>query len=47
VLTEIGVFRRERNEMRVVPAWRYDTGPADGWDELGGVLGPHVDRDSL
>jgi pilus assembly protein CpaF len=47
VLTEIGVFRREREEMRVVPAWRSDTGPVDGWDELADLLGPHLEWDSL
>ena len=34
MLAEIGVFRRLRDEMRVVPAWRYDTGPGHGWNEL-------------
>jgi pilus assembly protein CpaF len=43
VLAEIGVFRREQDEMRVVPAWRYDTGPDEGWNELAGVLRPHLE----
>jgi pilus assembly protein CpaF len=47
VLTEIGVFRREREEMRVVPAWRSDAGPVDGWNELADLLGPHLEWDSL
>jgi pilus assembly protein CpaF len=42
VLTEIGVFRRDKEEMKVIPAWRYDSGPADGWDVLTEVLGPHL-----
>jgi len=42
VLTEIGVFQRERDEMVVVPAWRYDTGPVAGWDVLTEILGPHL-----
>ena len=47
VLTEIGVFRRDRDEIRVVPAWRYDAGPVDGWPELAALLGPHLDRSGL
>jgi len=42
VLTEIGVFRRDGDEMLVVPAWRYDTGPASGWDVLTEILSPHL-----
>jgi pilus assembly protein CpaF len=42
VLTEIGVFRREKEEMKVIAAWRSDSGPADGWDVLTEVLGPHL-----
>lgn len=42
VLTEIGVFRRDGDEMRVVPAWRHDAGPVSGWDVLTGILGPHL-----
>jgi len=42
VLTEIGVFRRDGSEMLVVPAWRYDTGPASGWDVLTEILSPHL-----
>jgi pilus assembly protein CpaF len=47
VLTEIGVFRRDRDEIRVVPAWRHDTGPADGWPELATLLGRHLERSAL
>ena len=42
VLTELGVFRRDGEEMRVVPAWRHASGPADGWDVLTEVLGRHL-----
>jgi pilus assembly protein CpaF len=42
LLTEIGVFQRDKDEMRVVPAWRYDVGPAAGWDVLTEFLGPHL-----
>jgi pilus assembly protein CpaF len=42
VLTEIGVFRCTQDEMRVVPAWRYDLGPTAGWDVLVGILGDHL-----
>jgi pilus assembly protein CpaF len=42
VLTEIGVFRPDGDEMLVVPAWRYDTGPVGGWDVLTEILGPHL-----
>jgi pilus assembly protein CpaF len=42
VLTEIGVFQLDRDEIRVVPAWRHDTGPASGWDVLTGILGSHL-----
>jgi pilus assembly protein CpaF len=42
LLTEIGVFQRDRDEMRVVPAWRHDVGPAAGWDVLTGILGEHL-----
>lgn len=39
VLAEIGVFRREGDEMAVVPAWRHDRGPVQGWPELVDLLG--------
>ena len=42
VLTEIGVFQRDSDEMLVIPAWRSDTGPVDGWDVLAEILGPHL-----
>ena len=42
VLTEIGVFRRDGDEMLVVPAWRYDAGPVSGWDVLTEILSPHL-----
>ncbi len=42
VLAEIGVFRRYGDEMQVVPAWRYDSGPVGGWDLLTEVLGEHL-----
>jgi secretion/DNA translocation related ATPase len=47
VLTEIGVFRRDIDEIRVVPAWRYDAGPVDGWRDLAALLGRHLDRSGL
>jgi pilus assembly protein CpaF len=42
VLAEIGVFRADGDEMRVVPAWRCDSGPAAGWDVLAEILGSHL-----
>jgi pilus assembly protein CpaF len=42
VLTEIGVFRCTEDEMRVMPAWRYDLGPTAGWDVLVGIVGDHL-----
>jgi pilus assembly protein CpaF len=42
LLAEIGVFQWDRDEMRVVPAWRHDVGPAAGWDVLTGILGEHL-----
>jgi pilus assembly protein CpaF len=42
VLTEMGVFQRNGDEMLVVPAWRYGTGPVGGWDALTDILGPHL-----
>ncbi len=47
VLTEIGVFRRHREEIRVVPAWRHDVGPVEGWDDLAAVLGRHLEWTGL
>jgi pilus assembly protein CpaF len=47
VLTEIGVFRRDGDEIRVVAAWRYDAGPVDGWRDLAVLLGPHLERSGL
>lgn len=44
VLAELAVFRREGEETTVIPAWRHDTGPAQGWADLVGILGPHVPR---
>lgn len=38
VLAEIAVFRSEAGFVRVLPAWRHDDGPAEGWDELAAVL---------
>jgi pilus assembly protein CpaF len=38
LLTEIAVFRPEGDAVRVVPAWRYDVGPVDGWPELNRML---------
>jgi pilus assembly protein CpaF len=40
VLTEVGVFRWDREELRVVPAWRHTGGPDAGWDQLQRILGP-------
>ena len=39
VLAEIGVFRRAGDEMVVVPAWRHDRGPVEGWSALVDLLG--------
>jgi secretion/DNA translocation related ATPase len=47
VLTEIGVFHREHDEIRVVPAWRYDAGPMDGWPALAALLGRHLEGNRL
>ena len=41
VLAEIGVFRRDGDEMRVLPAWRHDRGPATSWADLVDLLGEH------
>ena len=38
VLAEIAVFRRHRERVQVVPAWRHDAGPVDGWPELARLL---------
>lgn len=42
VLTEVAVFRRGPAGVRVVPAWRPDTGPVEGWAELAALLGDHL-----
>jgi pilus assembly protein CpaF len=42
LLAEIGVFRRQGDDMHVIPAWRYDSGPVGGWDTLAEMLGPHL-----
>ncbi|HEY6745483.1 MAG TPA: TadA family conjugal transfer-associated ATPase [Mycobacteriales bacterium] len=47
VLTEIGVFRMDGDEIRVVPAWRYDAGPVGGWPALAALLGRHLERSVL
>jgi pilus assembly protein CpaF len=47
VLTEIGVFGRDGDEIRVVPAWRYDAGAVEGWSDLAALLGRHLDRSGL
>lgn len=44
VLAEIGVFRRDRDEMAVVPAWRHDRGPEQGWPGLLELLDGHWGR---
>jgi pilus assembly protein CpaF len=38
VMAEIAVFRRHRERVQVVPAWRHDAGPVDGWPELARLL---------
>jgi pilus assembly protein CpaF len=38
VLAEIGVLRRVHDLVAVVPAWRYDIGPAAGWDDFRSLL---------
>jgi pilus assembly protein CpaF len=47
VVAELGVFRLQRDEMRVVPAWRYDVGPVEGWDDLLEILGPYLEWGDL
>jgi len=47
VLTEIGVFGQDGDEIRVVPAWRCDAGRVDGWRDLAALLGRHLDRSGL
>jgi pilus assembly protein CpaF len=39
VLAEIATFRTVGGLARVVPAWRYDGGRAEGWDLLASLLG--------
>jgi secretion/DNA translocation related ATPase len=38
VLTDVAVFRRDGERVRVVPAWRHDVGPVEGWADLAGLL---------
>jgi pilus assembly protein CpaF len=38
VMAEIAIFRRHRECVQVVPAWRHDAGPVDGWPELARLL---------
>ena len=38
VLAQLAVFRAVGGFARVVPAWRHDTGPAEGWQELEALL---------
>jgi pilus assembly protein CpaF len=38
VLAEIAVFRADEGLARVVPAWRYEGGRAEGWKELATLL---------
>lgn len=38
VLTELAVFRRQGERVHVVPAWRHDDGPLDGWPDLADLL---------
>lgn len=45
VLTEVAVFRRGADRVRVIPAWRHDAGPVEGWAELAGLLGGHLGRE--
>jgi pilus assembly protein CpaF len=42
LLSEVGVFQRDGDGIRVVPAWRHDTGPAAAWPVLTEVLGSHL-----
>lgn len=44
VLTEVAVFRRCGDAVRVVPAWRHDEGPVEGWAGLAELLGAHLER---
>ena len=38
VLTELAVFRRVGERVHVLPAWRQDEGPVEGWAELARLL---------
>jgi pilus assembly protein CpaF len=38
VLTELAVFHRKGEQVHVVPAWRHDEGPVDGWPDLADLL---------
>jgi pilus assembly protein CpaF len=42
VLTEVAVFRRRGDGVQVVPAWRHDAGPVEGWADLADLLGLQV-----
>ena len=46
VLVEVGVFRRHGDVVRVVPAWRHDLGPVDGWADLADLLETCDGRDA-
>lgn len=44
VLTEIAVFDRQDDRVRVLPAWRHDQGPVEGWPRLMRLLDPSGGR---
>ncbi|MFL6127662.1 MAG: TadA family conjugal transfer-associated ATPase [Mycobacteriales bacterium] len=39
VLTELAVFHRQGEWVQVMPAWRHDRGPVEGWPDLAHLLG--------
>lgn len=44
VLVEVAVFDRDGDRVRVLPAWRYDQGPVEGWPRLMRLLDPNGGR---
>ena len=38
VLAEVAVFRRDGERVHVLPAWRHDEGPVEGWPDLAALL---------
>ncbi len=40
VLAEVAIFDRKGERVRVLPAWRHDEGPVEGWPQLRRLLDP-------